>query len=177
VTNEPEAAWHCPNDGTVMEPRGRRSGHCPTCRRDFVDVSAANRRSASEPPIWLAVLQNDEGTGPYRVKAYYGRTGRDLLGTDAPSACAYPPPERCGLHDHKGLPFFRRCVLPATCSEPAVACVWWDSSMAGYYEAPVCATHQQVADEQNLFVPMRAGVVRDASGTWVMVDGAEFTDA
>jgi hypothetical protein len=175
-TDAPETRWHCPDDGTVMEPRGRRAGRCPTCRREFVDVSAPNGRSPSRPPVWLRVLQNDEGTGPYRVEAYYGRTGRDLLGTDAPSECAYPG-EKCGLHGHTGLPFFRRCVWPAKCSEPAVACVWWDSRMAGYYEAPVCATHLPLAEEQNLLVPMGWGVVRDANGTWILVDSAQFTDA
>jgi hypothetical protein len=111
---------------------------------------------------------------------YYGRSGRDLLGTDASGQCAYPPFEYRNwhnLHDHTRLLFFRRCVLPAPCSEPAVVCEWWRSRLAGYYEAPVCTTHWPIAAQNSLLVPIEPGVVRGPSGIWVMVDGAQFHDS
>ena len=118
---------------------------------------------------------------PSPSQPHYGPTGRDLAGTDTPAVCAYSPwaefSHRHQLHDHarrRWLPFLRRCVQPQLCAEPAVACEWWDSPHAGYYEAPICARHLALAAEQHLLVPIARGVERGPDGTWVVLPGARF---
>jgi hypothetical protein len=107
--------------------------------------------------------------------------GAALVGSDAPVGCGYDPwvefAHRHGTHDHvkRGwIPFLRRCVRPPRCEEPAVACAWWDSLHAGYYEAPVCARHLVLADQQNLLVPLGIGVELGPDGTWFLHPDAVF---
>jgi hypothetical protein len=118
------------------------------------------------------------------VRRFYGPAGRALVGTGVPAACDYQPwtefSHRHYLHDHvprRWLPFLRQCVPSPPCDEPAVACVWWDSPHAGYYEAPVCARHHALAAEQHLLVPIERGVEREPDGKWVVLPGAKFEES
>jgi hypothetical protein len=114
-------------------------------------------------------------------RRHYSPRGLALIGTDTQVACAYSPwvefSHRHGTHEHvrRGwIPFLRRCVRPPDCEGPAVACAWWDSPHAGYYEAPVCARHLVLAERQNLLVPMGIGVEVGPSGVWILHPGAVF---
>ena len=60
MTDETQAAWKCPKDGTVMEPMGRRgrgaAWRCPTCRGIFLDTEALRRGRARSQPWWTPVV-------------------------------------------------------------------------------------------------------------------------
>jgi hypothetical protein len=58
VTDETETTWHCPKDGSVMQPLGRRSGawRCPECRGLFIDTAGMRRGRGGRPPKWVPML-------------------------------------------------------------------------------------------------------------------------